>query len=69
MSNLASLTQAAHRNAERQEFAREMMSGNMSNEKYKTYLYNMWLVYDQNRYLGLGTIPKPKLTDTFGPIP
>ena len=44
--SLASLTQAAHQNAERQEFAREMMSGNMSQEKYKTYLYNMWLVYD-----------------------
>ena len=44
--SLASLTKVAHQNAERQEFAREMMSGNMSNEKYKTYLYNMWLVYD-----------------------
>lgn len=44
--SLASLTQAAHQNAERQEFAREMMSGSMSQEKYKTYLYNMWLVYD-----------------------
>jgi len=44
--SLASLTQAAHQNAERQEFAREMMSGNMSEAKYKTYLYNMWLVYD-----------------------
>ena len=44
--SLASLTQAAHQNAERQAFAREMMSGSMSQEKYKTYLYNMWLVYD-----------------------
>ena len=44
--SLASLTQAAHQNAERQEFAREMMSGSMSQEKYKTYLYNMWLIYD-----------------------
>jgi|14BtaG_2_1085337.scaffolds.fasta_scaffold00233_18 heme oxygenase len=44
--SLASLTQAAHQNAERQEFAREMMSGKMSEVKYKTYLYNMWLVYD-----------------------
>ena len=43
--SLASLTKVAHQNAERQEFAREMMSGSMSNEKYKTYLYNMWLVY------------------------
>ena len=44
--SLASLTQAAHQNAERQEFASKMMSGKMSEEKYKTYLYNMWLVYD-----------------------
>ena len=44
--SLASLTAAAHGNAERQEFAREMMSGNMSEAKYKTYLWNMWLVYD-----------------------
>ena len=44
--SLASLTKVAHQNAERQEFAREMMSGNMSEAKYKTYLYNMWLVYD-----------------------
>ena len=44
--SLASLTQAAHQNAERQAFAQEMMSGNMSPEKYKTYLYNMWLIYD-----------------------
>ena len=44
--SLASLTKAAHQNAERQEFAREMMSGNMSEAKYKTYLWNMWLSYD-----------------------
>ena len=44
--SLASLTKAAHQNAERQEFAREMMSGNMSEAKYKTYLWNMWLIYD-----------------------
>lgn len=44
--SLASLTAAAHGNAERQEFAREMMSGNMSEAKYRTYLWNMWLVYD-----------------------
>ncbi len=44
--SLASLTQVAHQNAERQEFARKMMSGNMSTEEYKTYLWNMWLMYD-----------------------
>ena len=46
MASLASLTQVAHRNAERQEFAREMMSGNMSEAKYRTYLWNMYLLYD-----------------------
>lgn len=44
--SLASLTGAAHGNAERQEFARKMMSGNMSEAEYRTYLWNMWLVYD-----------------------
>ena len=44
--SLASLTKVAHQNAERQAFAQEMMSGSMSQEKYKTYLYNMWLIYD-----------------------
>ena len=36
--SLQSATLAAHQNAERTEFAREMMSGNMSEEKYKTFL-------------------------------
>jgi heme oxygenase len=44
--SLASLTQVAHQNAERQEFARRMMSGTMSEAEYKTYLWNMWLIYD-----------------------
>ena len=36
--SLASLTQATHQNAERTEFAREMMSGKMSNDKYTKFL-------------------------------
>ena len=44
--SLASLTKAAHENAERTEFAREMMSGNMSEDKYKMFLWNTWLLYD-----------------------
>ena len=44
--SLQSATLAAHQNAERTEFAREMMSGNMSEEKYKTFLWNIYLVYD-----------------------
>jgi heme oxygenase len=64
MSNLASLTQAAHQNAERQEFAREMMSGNMSEAKYKTYLYNMWLIYDilEDVALSMGVFGPQDLT-------
>ena len=44
--SLASLTQATHQNAERTEFAREMMSGKMSNDKYTKFLWNAWLIYD-----------------------
>lgn len=44
--SLASLTKAAHENAERTAFAREMMSGNMSEDKYKMFLWNTWLLYD-----------------------
>lgn len=44
--SLAELTYAAHQNAERQEFARKMMSGEISHEEYKTYLWNMYMLYD-----------------------
>ncbi len=44
--SLQSLTNAANQNAERTEFRREMMSGKMSEEKYKTFLWNNWLIYD-----------------------
>lgn len=44
--SLQSATSAAHQNTERTEFAREMMSGNMSEEKYKTFLWNIYLTYD-----------------------
>lgn len=44
--SLAELTYAAHQNAERQEFARKMMSGEISQEEYKTYLWNMYMLYD-----------------------
>ena len=40
-------------------------------ERGKVTKIGFELVYDQNHYFGLGLIPtpKPKLTDTFGPIP
>ena len=44
--SLESLTQAAKQNADRTEFAREMMAGNLSEDKYKTFLWNAYLVYD-----------------------
>lgn len=44
--SLESLTQASHQNADRTEFAREKMAGNLTEEKYKTFLWNTYLVYD-----------------------
>ena len=38
--SLESLTQAAKQNADRTEFAREKMAGNLTEEKYKTFLWN-----------------------------
>ena len=44
--SLESLTQAAKQNADRTEFARVMTAGNLSEDKYKTFLWNAYLVYD-----------------------
>ena len=40
MSNLKELTWEHHKNAERQDFVKVLMSGNISPELYATYLYN-----------------------------
>jgi len=44
--NLKELTWEHHQNAERQSFVKEMFSGNITNERYATYLYNQYICYD-----------------------
>lgn len=46
MANLKELTWEHHQNAERQEFVKEMFSGNITNERYATYLFNQHPQYD-----------------------
>jgi heme oxygenase len=46
MSNLKELTWEHHKNAERQVFVKELLSGNISNERYAQYLYNQHPAYD-----------------------
>ncbi len=46
MSNLKELTWEHHKNAERQEFVREMFSGNLSKERYATFLFNQHPQYN-----------------------
>lgn len=46
MDNLKQLTWEAHRNAERQAFTKELLGGNISNERYATYLFNQHPQYN-----------------------
>ena len=46
MSNLKELTWEHHKEAERQDFVKVMMSGKMHPEFYATYLWNQHLRYD-----------------------
>ena len=46
MSNLKELTWEHHKDAERQDFVKVMMSGKMHPEFYATYLWNQHLRYD-----------------------
>jgi len=39
-------TSAAHTKAHQTSFSQEMMSGNMSEDKYKKYLWNAYIAYD-----------------------
>ena len=41
MSNLKELTWEHHKNAERQKFVKELMSGNILKERYATLLFNL----------------------------
>ena len=52
MDNLKNLTWEHHKNAERQDFVKEMFSGKISNERYATYLYNQYICYDLLEALG-----------------
>lgn len=45
MLKLRELTMEHHKNAERSNFAKKLVSGKISTAEYACYLYNMWLVY------------------------
>jgi len=45
MLKLRELTMEHHKNAERSNFAKKLVSGKVSAAEYACYLYNMWLVY------------------------
>jgi len=44
--SLKELTWEHHKNAERQEFVKELMSGDISNERYATFLFNLHPQYN-----------------------
>ena len=46
MSNLKELTKDVHRNAERQDFVKVLMSGKINPKLYATYLWNQHKKYD-----------------------
>jgi heme oxygenase len=46
MSNLKELTWEHHKNAERQEFVKVLMSGDIDKELYARYLYNQFPCYE-----------------------
>ena len=46
MSNLKELTWEHHKNAERQEFVKELMSGDISKERYAMFLFNLHPQYN-----------------------
>jgi heme oxygenase len=46
MSTLKELTWEHHKNAERQEFVKELMSGAITKERYATFLYNLHPQYN-----------------------
>jgi|SRR5210317_1923423 heme oxygenase len=53
MSNLKELTWEHHKNAERQEFVKELMSGEISNERYATFLFNLHPQYNMLEALSM----------------
>jgi heme oxygenase len=53
MSNLKELTWEHHKNAERQAFVKEMFGGNITNERYATYLFNQHPQYNMLEMLSM----------------
>ena len=46
MSNLKEITKQVHQDAERQDFVKVLMSGNIHPKFYATYLWNQHKKYD-----------------------
>lgn len=46
MATLKELTWDFHKNAERQQFARKLLKGELSDEKYAEYLANQYFIYE-----------------------
>ena len=70
MSKLKELTWQHHQNAERQSFAKELISGNISNKKYATFLFNQHPQYNLLETFGMlyGLIDvriAPKIHDDY----
>lgn len=53
MDNLKHLTYEHHRNAERQEFVKELMSGSIEEERYATFLFNQHACYNVLEAMGM----------------
>jgi len=54
MSNLKELTCEHHKNAERQEFVKVLMSGNIDPKVYATYLWNQFPQYEILEVMAMG---------------
>jgi heme oxygenase len=54
MSNLKDLTWEHHKNAERQEFVKVLMSGNIDPKIYATYLWNQFPQYEILEVMAMG---------------
>lgn len=52
MSNIKELTMEHHKNAERCEFVKVLLSGRISNKIYATFLWNQYLKYSELEKLG-----------------
>lgn len=53
MSNLKDLTWEHHKNAERQAFVKELFSGNITKERYASFLFNQHPIYNMLEALAM----------------